>query len=153
MSKKLTTQQIGKCGELLVQYQLLQNGVESAPMTTDSGVDLVAYSNKSNKAITIQVKTNQKPKPGGGKGRLSIDWWLPQASEAELFAFVVLSQNQIWIVKNKEMDSLAQQKSNSRYHFFMVIDPEARDRNDKMKFRMFEFEKYKLENRLHSIFV
>lgn len=152
MSKKLTTQQIGKCGELLVQYQLLQNSVESAPMTTDSGIDLVAYSIKGNKALTIQVKTNQKPKPGGGKGRLSIDWWVPQKSVAQLFAFVELEKQQVWIIKNTEMESLAQQKPTGRYHLFMVIDPDAKDRKDKKKFRLFEFEKYKLENRLHSIF-
>ncbi len=152
MSKKLTTQQIGKCGELLVQYQLLQNGIESAPMTTDSGIDLVAYSIKGNKALTIQVKTNQKPKAGGGKGSLALDWWVPQKSVAQLFAFVDMDSQRIWVVKNKEMESLAQQKPVGRYHFFMVLNPEAKDRKDKMKFRIFEFEKYKLENRLHSIF-
>lgn len=152
MSKKLTTQQIGKCGELLVQYHLLQNAIESAPMTTDSGIDLVAYSTKGGRALTIQVKTNLKPKPGGGKGRPSVDWWAPQNSDAELFAFVDLSTEKIWIVKNKELDSLAQQKPSGRYHFFMILDPEARDRKDKKLFRMYEFEKYKLENRLKSIF-
>ena len=150
---KLTTQQIGKCGELWVQYQLLLNGIESAPMTTDSGVDLVAFSRKENKAVTIQVKTNLKPKPGGGKGRLSIDWWIPQNSIAELFAFVELEQRQIWVIKNQEMDSLAQQKPEGRYHFFMVIDPSAKDRKDNKEFRIFEFEKYKLENRIHEIFI
>ncbi len=39
---KLAIQQIGKCGELLVQYMLLKHGVESAPLTTDPGIDLVA---------------------------------------------------------------------------------------------------------------
>ena len=152
-SMKLTTQQIGKCGELLVQYQLLLNGIESAPMTTDTGVDLVAFSRKGNKAITIQVKTNQKPKPGGGKGRPSIDWWITKDSKAEYFAFVELANRQIWFVKNEEMESLAQQKPEGRYHFFMVIDPSATDRKDKKKFRLFEFEQYKLENRLHEIFI
>ena len=152
MKSKLTTQQIGKCGELLVQYHLLQNGVESAPMTTDSGIDLVAYSQKGNRALTIQVKTNLKPKPGGGKGRLSVDWWVPQQSEAELFAFVELEQERIWIIKNDEMGNMAQQSPTERYHFFMVLDPDAKDRKDNKKFRIFEFEKYKLENRLHDIF-
>lgn len=50
---KLTTQQIGKCGELIVQYRLLSNGIESAPLTTDAGIDLVAFSNKKNMAVTI----------------------------------------------------------------------------------------------------
>ena len=152
MSIRLTTQQIGKCGELLVQYQLLQSGIESAPMTTDSGIDLVAYSKKGNKALTIQVKTVQKPKPGGGKGRLSIDWWAPQNSEAELFAFVELQDQRVWLLKNKELELLAQQKPVGRLHFFMILDPEAKDRKDNKKFRLYEFEKYKLENRLNSVF-
>jgi hypothetical protein len=41
---KLTTAQIGRAGELLVQEQLLLHGIESAPLTTDTGIDLVAYS-------------------------------------------------------------------------------------------------------------
>jgi len=152
MCKKLTTQQIGKCGELLVQYHLLQNAIESAPMTTDTGIDLVACSAKGNKAITIQVKTNLKPKPGGGKGRLAVDWWVPQKSDAQLFAFVELESEKIWIIKSKEIEFLAQQQSNGRYHFFMALDPDAKDRKDKKKFRMYEFEKYKLENKIKSIF-
>jgi len=40
---KLATQQIGRCGELLVQYILLKHRIESAPLTTDVGIDLVAY--------------------------------------------------------------------------------------------------------------
>jgi len=31
------TQQVGRCGELLVQYKLLKFGIDSAPMTTDYG--------------------------------------------------------------------------------------------------------------------
>jgi hypothetical protein len=53
----LTTQHIGAAGELLVQYKLLKHGIDSARLTTDSGIDLVAYSPKDNKANTIQVKT------------------------------------------------------------------------------------------------
>lgn len=67
----MTRHQIGRSGELLVQYKLLLHGIESAPMTTDTGVDLVAFSNRNNKVITVQVKTNLKPKPAGGKGKKS----------------------------------------------------------------------------------
>jgi hypothetical protein len=87
---KLSTAQIGKCGELLVQYHLLLLGIESASMSTDSGVDLVVYSSSRKHPATIQVKTNLKPKPGGGKGKAAIDWWLPEDSPAELVAFVNL---------------------------------------------------------------
>lgn len=92
-SLKLNTLQIGKLGELLVQYRLLLIGVESAHLTTDAGIDLVAYSQGKKEAVTIQVKTNLQPKPGGGKGKLSLDWWVPDNSPAELFALVDISEN------------------------------------------------------------
>jgi hypothetical protein len=49
----LTAAQIGRCGELLVQLRLLLLGIESAPMSTDVGVDLVAYSPASQRPLTI----------------------------------------------------------------------------------------------------
>ena len=52
-----------------VQYRLLKHGIESAPMTTDSGIDLVAYAPYSKRAVTIQVKANEKPKPAGRPSR------------------------------------------------------------------------------------
>lgn len=40
---ELSTLHIGAAGELLVQFKLLKYGIDSARMTTDAGVDLVAY--------------------------------------------------------------------------------------------------------------
>ena len=87
----LSKAQIGRCGELLVQYRLLRRRIESAPMTTDAGIDLVAYSPNSVRPVTIQVKTNLQPKPGGGRGKLALDWWISEASPAELVALVDLA--------------------------------------------------------------
>lgn len=50
-----TTQHIGTAGELLVQYKLIKFGVDSGAMTTDSGVDLVAFSPKNNRSFTIRA--------------------------------------------------------------------------------------------------
>ena len=124
---KLNTAQIGKAGELLVQQQLLLHGIESSPLTTDSGVDLVAYSPKREQAVTIQVKSTLKAKRGGGqrKGKLIVDWWAPQDSPAELFAFVDLEQNRAWLIKNSELATVAQQQTKGKYHFFMCVDPSA----------------------------
>src|SRR5712692_6750692 len=52
-SAMLTKTQIGRCGEMLVQYHLLRAGIESAPMTTDTGVDLVAYLPATKRPFTI----------------------------------------------------------------------------------------------------
>jgi hypothetical protein len=125
LAQRLTSQQIGRLGELLVQYELLQLGIDSAPMTTDAGVDLVAYSADKQRAFTIQVKTNLAPKPGGGKGSLALDWWVGENCSAELFALVDVSTRRIWILTRQELASAAQQRSSGRLHFYMYTDREA----------------------------
>ncbi len=49
----MSTQHIGAAGELLVQYQLLKMGIDSARMTTDAGVDLVVYAPGDRSASTV----------------------------------------------------------------------------------------------------
>jgi len=139
LAQRLTTQQIGRLGELLVQYELLQLGIDSAPMTTDAGVDLVAYSADKQRAFTIQVKTNLAPKPGGGKGSLGIDWWVSENCPAELFALVDVSTRRIWILTRQELASAAQQRSSGRLHFYMYTDSEsiAYGRNGDARFSEF----------------
>jgi len=149
---RLTKQQIGKCGELLVQYRLLLCGIESAPLTTDSGIDLVAYSPNKHDAITIQVKTNKKAKPGGGKGKPAIDWWIPEDSPAELFAFVELEKGRVWLVKTSEIPDLAQQHPRGRFHFCMNVDSTSRGRADGKRAHDYEFAEYLLEHRVHKLF-
>ena len=75
----------------MVQYLLLLRGIESAPMTTDSGIDLVVYSPTTAMPATIQVKTNLRAKPGGGKDKLALDWWLPEHSALPNLSLVDLS--------------------------------------------------------------
>ena len=147
-----TKQQIGRSGELLVQYSLLRKGIESSQMTIDTGIDLVAFSGAKRKAITIQVKANLKAKPAGGKGKLALDWWAPEESKADFYAFVDLESQGIWLVGHRELAKLAQQKSSGRLHLYIYLDPNAKPRADKKKVRMYEFEKYRLENRVKKVF-
>jgi hypothetical protein len=125
-SPNLTKQQIGRLGELLVQYELLRNGIDSAPMTTDAGVDLVAYSELRGRSFTIQVKTNLKPKRAGGKGTAAIDWWVNEDCPAELFAFAEVSSRRVWLFTKKELARKAQQRSNGRLHLYMYTDAKSR---------------------------
>jgi hypothetical protein len=147
-----STQQIGKAGELLVQYKLLLRGIESAPMTTDSGIDLVAFSPRKQEAITIQIKTNLKPKPGGGKGKLALDWWIPDDSPAQIIAVTDLSTEKVWLFSLAEIKELAQQHPKGRNHLCMTIDPTMKpNKQGRLSFD-YEFEKYRLENRFHELF-
>lgn len=149
---KLTKQQIGKCGELLVQFELLKRGVESAPMTTDAGIDLVAFSDRRREALTIQVKANERPKPSGGKGSLALDWWVPVGSPADVVAFVDLSSLRVWLMTMQELAKYAQQQSGGRYHFFMIVDPNYRPTKKDRLARVEEFESFLLERKAASIF-
>jgi hypothetical protein len=147
----LATAQIGKCGELLVQLELLRRGIESAPMSTDSGVDLVVYSPKRKVATTVQVKSNFQPKPGGGKGKPALDWWISEENPADLIALVDLSTDRIWLFRKDELSQFAQQKSGGRYHH-MYTDPTARPKKTERSAHVYEFERFSLQNRSHELF-
>lgn len=107
----MTTQHIGAAGELLVQYRLLKMGIDSARLTTDSGIDLVVYSPATAHAITVQVKTVREPTPAGGRGKLAVGWNFPHDLRAQVLATVVLSEDAVWLFTMAEAQSLAQQHS------------------------------------------
>ncbi len=148
----LSTAQIGRCGELLVQYELLLRGIESASLSTDAGVDLVAYAPKAHEAQTIQVKSNHKAKPSGGKGKAALDWWIAQDNPAQLVALVDLSSKRLWVFMKEEIAVLAQQHSGGRFHIYMYTDPTHKPKRSDRLAHVHEFEKYRLENRAHELF-
>ena len=89
--------------ELLVQYRLLKHGIESAPMTTDSGIDLVAYAPLEKRAVTIQVKSNKQAKAVGGKGQKALNWFHLEISPAEMVALVDLENDRVWLFRHAEL--------------------------------------------------
>lgn len=149
---KLGTQQIGKLGELLVQYQLLQRGIETAHLTTDAGIDLVAYSSTRRAAKTIQVKTNLRAKPAGGKGARALDWWFPTDSVADLIALVDISENRVWLFTLEQAITHAQQSSSGGAHLYMYIDPLAKVKNENIS-HADKFDEFLLRNCLDMLFI
>jgi hypothetical protein len=103
MNKSLQKTQIGRCGELLVQQRLLRLGIESAALTTDTGIDLVAYAPGQAAPVTIQVKTKLVPVSAGGRGHSALDWWVPEHCPAELVALVDLSEDRVWLLRMGEV--------------------------------------------------
>lgn len=147
-----TKAQIGRAGELLVQTKLLLGGIESAQMTTDTGIDLVAYSASTHGALTIQVKANLQPKPAGGRGKPHFDWYVPTDCPADLVAFVDLQGWRVWLVRTDELPQVAQQQSTNKFHFFMSADPTQSKRRDGKPVHEYEFTRFLIENRLHELF-
>jgi len=121
-------------------------------MSTDTGIDLVAYSSKTRLPQTIQVKANLKSKPGGGKGKAALDWWLPHECPAQLIALVDLSSQRIWLFKTTEIPRIAQQRSKTKFHIYMFTDPTHRPIKANRLAHAHEFGGYLIENRAHELF-
>ena len=134
---------------LLLQYRLLKCGIDSAAMTTDDGIDLVAYSPRLRGAVTIQVKTVLRPKKSGGKGKLTLDWWLRQNSPAQLVALCDLSSDRTWIFRHEEYLDAAQQKSNGNANLYFYLDPTVRTQDH---CREPHFDRFLIERRIEELF-
>jgi hypothetical protein len=142
----MNNQQIVRCGELLVQYKLLLLGIESSPLSTGSGIDLVAYSSRNRKAFTIQVKTNESPKPLGDKGKLSLSWWIPEDCPANLLAFVDLSSNSVWLFSMGEIAKYSQQQYRGRHQFYFDVDSTVKTKAGQFTHKL-DFIQFVLERR------
>ncbi|MBT1669186.1 hypothetical protein KK092_07315 [Curtobacterium flaccumfaciens pv. flaccumfaciens] len=122
---------IGAGGELLVQYQLLKLGIDSARMTTDAGIDLVVYTPGARTATTVQVKTVDRATPaGGGNGKMAIGWYFPHETPAELLAFVLLERDLAWLFTADEARATAQQHSDKgirRLYWYTDLSISQRD--------------------------
>jgi hypothetical protein len=121
-------------------------GIESSPLSTGSGIDLVAYSSRNRKAFTVQVKTNESPKPIGDKGKLSLSWWIPEDCPADLLAFVDLSSNSIWLLSMGEIAKYSQQQYRGRHHFYFDVDATAKSKAGQYTHKL-DFVQFVLERR------
>ncbi len=127
----------------------MKHRIDSSTLTIDAGINLVAYSPQKKKAFTIQFKTNEKPKPGGGKGALSIDWRLREDSPADLVAVAFLDTEEVWLFTHKEFTKVAQQRSQRGIiHFYLYLSDDVRT---KKKAHKSQFKKFLLENRMGKL--
>ena len=147
----MNNQQIGRCGELLLQYKLLLLGIESSHMKTGSGIDLVAYSSRNRRAYTVQVKTNEKPMPSGDNGKLSLEWWVPDDCPADLVAFVDLSTNSVWLFSTGEIPKYSQKRYRGRKNFYFYVDPAVNLQAGQLTHQV-QFEDFTIEKRAPVFF-
>ena len=148
---KLATQQIGKCGELLVQYMLLKHGVESAPLTTDPGIDLVAFPNvkaspeERRKPLTIQVKTSTQH---GAPGDKWLEWWIPDECPADYVAAVDIDRGKFWLLTTKEFEQQGTRSGDGYRMWWYVPGYESK----RIKRREEQFKDYEMKAAIPKVF-
>lgn len=143
---KLVPRQVGRCGELLVQYMLLKYGVESAPLTTDAGIDLVAYSGIRGNPLTIQVKTSTHLGPAGDKWLL---WQIPEDCPADYIAAVDLVRNRFWLFETEEFKLISRRAAKGELRLWWSL-PEYESGRPKRKEE--QFKEYEMEAAIPKVF-
>jgi hypothetical protein len=124
---------------------LLRNGIDSARLTTDAGVDLVAYPPGTGRALTIQVKTVERSTPAGGKGGSSTGVVFPRDYPAEYLSVVRLSDEGVWLFPIEDALRLSKQATPRLYWF---VDPAAAPTGALTEH---EVEHYRLESMLDEL--
>jgi hypothetical protein len=149
----MTTQHIGAAGEILVQYQLLKLEIDSARLTTDSGVDLVVYSPTDNRATTVQVRTMRSPSPAGGTGKLSIGVNFPHDCKADLLAITLLSTDEVWLFTLAEARVLAQQHTSGGTRRLYWYTDDTMTQVNGIPLKTADLDAYKLQIRAPYMFI
>jgi len=149
----VTTQHIGAAGEILVQYQLLKLEIDSARLTTDSGVDLVVYSPSDGGATTVQVKTMRSPTPAGGSGKAAVGWNFPNSCKADLLALTLLSTNEVWLFTLDEARRKAQQHTTRGMRRIYWYTDETMNQADGVPLKTVDLDEHRLENCAAGMFL
>ena len=145
--KEIPKNMIGLSGKYFAQSMLIREGLPTA--AGKNGIDLVVNLKKPRREFYVFVVSNLQPKRAGGKGKEALDWWVPLKTEADVIACVDLSALRVYLFEREELARFAQQRTSSKYHLYMYTDKAVALRGKKsMKFD-YEFESYKLENRVH----
>ncbi|MFN6544470.1 hypothetical protein [Mycolicibacterium nivoides] len=98
VATRLGNQAIGAAGELFVQYHLIKRGIDSARLTTDSGIDLVMYVPGAREAHTVQVKATNTNYPYGVGTAPQLWFPFPVTCRAQWLAVVDLPRDLAWLL-------------------------------------------------------
>ncbi|MBD3178825.1 MAG: hypothetical protein GF417_04070 [Candidatus Latescibacteria bacterium] len=138
---------IGQSGRMLTHVLLTREGLDVRK--GEKSTDLIINLERPKREFSVMTTTNLKPKKAGGKGKYALDWWVPKDCEADFVACSDLESLRVWIFRTEEIPDLAQQQTSGKYHLYMYTDRKVALRGKKdMKFD-YEFESFRLENRVY----
>lgn len=97
----MTNPGTGSAGELLIQYQLMKRGIDSARLTMDYGIDLVIYLRATRTAYTVQVKGTAVRSGEGATEQ--INWpSFPADCPAQFLALADTATDTAWLLPMTE---------------------------------------------------
>ena len=137
---------------MLVQYQLLKLGIDSARLTTDAGIDLVAYAPATGAATTMQVKTVERSTPAGGRGRMAIGWNFPHDTPAQLLAFTSLEADRVWLFTTAEARQVAQQHTSGGVRRLYWYTDQSTTQREGVPLLQSDMDRYLLQDRAPKLF-
>ena len=138
---------IGMSGKHLVAALLQREGISCD--FGGAGYDILVTLRRPIRNWKVLVTSNLRPKKAGGKGKMALDWWVPTSTEADYIACADLDTLRVWLFRRAEFMKLCQQQAGGKYHLYMYTNKAVALRGKKsMKFD-YEFESYRIENRLY----
>ena len=145
--RRIQKNKIGLSGKLFAQALFLRDSITCS--SAEGEFDLIVGMEKPIRDYRVIVVSNLRPKQAGGKGKPALDWWIKEDHQADFIVCVDLSTLRAWLFHRKELDAFAQQRTSGKMHFYMYTDRDVALRGDKRNKFDFEFEAYRVENRIH----
>ena len=112
---------------LELDFPLLKHGVESAPLTTDPGIDLVAFPSvrafpdKRGEPVTIQVKTSTHRSETSDPMCKWLLWEIQNDCPAYYIAAVDFEREKFWLISTKEFIKEATRAAEGRSRLWWYI--------------------------------
>ena len=129
--------EIINAGILLVREKLREAGIKYFIKPDNNDIEI----RLRNRSYTIEVKTTEKPRPGGGKGKDAVSWNIGKHS-TDLIACVNLADSDVWLFTPAEMIELAQHPSKDKLYIYTDETVNARKRALKSEFKEYQLENY-----------
>jgi len=145
--RRIQKNKIGLSGKLFAQALFLRDSITCS--SAEGEFDLIVSLEKPIRDFRLLVVSNLRPKQAGGKGKPALDWWIKEDHQADFIVCVDLSTLRAWLFHRKELDAFAQQRTSGKMHFYMYTDRDVALRGDKKNKFDFEFEAYRVENRIY----
>ncbi len=131
-----------------MQYKLLGFGIDSAPMTTDYGIDLLAFDPKTHKAVSIQVRASSHH---GDMASQWVEWNMPKQCVAQYVAVADIEQDKVWLFTKDTFEKVASSTGGKGRRLWWYV-PESGYQSSQLNKNEDPFKEYEMASVIPSLF-